>query len=343
MKISVIVPFLNASQHLGNCLQALVGQQVQDLEIILVDNGSIDCSADIAQEFISNHPESRIILLEEKTPGASAARNSGARKAQGVWLIFTDADCVPDSEWVSDFKKEINKNDSVGALAGCIRPAQSDRIVSRFLGMFTLPGNETDSLHSGTTLMEGLFPSANLAVRRDIFNLIGGFTESLRFGEDHDLCYKIYKSGYKIKAITNAVVRHIHRTTLIGLAKQSFGFGTAHPYELRHFTSGAIILSSPLIQVNRPCKGIYIWIDMNQADKKLLISLIPGLFWSPLYILSIIYFSYLCFFINKVGVQKNVSIKIWELPALSTLLIMKSVALTVGRLVYSFKHKVLCV
>jgi hypothetical protein len=138
-------------------------------------------------------------------------------------------------------------------------------------------------------------------------------------------------------------VEHIHRSTLKGLLKQAFGFGSSHPFELKYFTPGRTILAAPFLDVNKATPGNWIWIDLNQADKKLLLSLIPGLFWYPLYSLAIIYFIYLCFFVHKIGAQRNVLTKIRELPLLSLLLLLKSIALGTGRFVYSFKHKVLCV
>ena len=109
------------------------------------------------------------------------------------------------------------------------------------------------------------------------------------------------------------------------------------------FGASKTILSSPFLDINKTTPGKWIWIDLNQADKKLLISLIPGLFWAPLFFFSFIYILYLCFFIKKVGAERNVTTKIRELPALSLLLLLKSLALGAGRCAHSLKHKVMCI
>lgn len=211
------------------------------------------------------------------------------------------------------------------------------------MSLFTLPPITKETIHSGSNLTEGFYPTANLAVKKEVFDHVGGFNETLRVGEDHELCHKIYSAGYRIKAIETAVVEHIHRSTFNGFLRQAFGFGSSHPFELKHFTSGKTILASPLLKINKSTPGRWIWLDFNQADKKLLISFIPGLFWAPLYFLPVVYFFYLCSFINKVGAQRGMTTKAKELAPLAAFLLLKSFALSAGRVAHSFKHKVLCV
>lgn len=339
--VSVIVPIYNAQETLQRCLSALALSVTEGTEILLVDNGSTDNSFAVCEEFRHRQPNLRILLLQEATKGPSAARNTGARIAKGEWLIFTDADCVPSRTWISDYLVHFS-DVGLGAVAGCICPYPPSSAVQKAISLFTLPSNTREIVHMRSNLREGFYPTANLAVRKEAFHSVGGFNRSLRYGEDHELCHKIYSAGYRIKAIETAVVEHIHRSTLQGLLNQAFGFGSSHPFELRNFTSGRTILATPFLEVDKCTPGRWIWIDLNQADKKLLLSLIPGFFWPPLYSLSILYFLYLCFFIHKVAVQRNMSAKIHELPALSLLLLLKSFALGAGRFVHSFKHKVLC-
>jgi glycosyltransferase involved in cell wall biosynthesis len=341
LSVSVIIPIYNAQETLQRCLSALAVSVTEETEIVVVDNGSTDNSLAICEEFRHGHPNLRIMLLQEATKGPSAARNAGASIARGDWLIFTDSDCIPSRNWISDYQVHFS-GAGLGAVAGCIQPYPPSNVVQKAISLFTLPPITREIVSSGSNLTEGFYPTANLAVRKETFDLVGGFNEDLRYGEDHELCHKIYKAGYRIKAIETAVVEHIHRSTLKGLLTQAFGFGSSHPFELKYFTSGRTILASPFLDINKPTPGKWIWIDLNQADKKLFISLIPGVLWPPLYCLSIIYFFYLCFFIHKIGAQKNVITKARELPILSLLLLLKSFALGAGRFVHSFKHKVLC-
>jgi len=90
--VSVIVPAYNAARTLGACLEAL-GQQTmprEQYEIILVDDGSTDDTAQIAGRYAGVK-----VLKLARNRGAAAARNAGIAAAQGELLLFTDADCIP--------------------------------------------------------------------------------------------------------------------------------------------------------------------------------------------------------------------------------------------------------
>ncbi|MFC1580657.1 glycosyltransferase [Thermodesulfobacteriota bacterium] len=339
--ISIIIPIYNSANTLTKCLSGLSKCFSGDIEIILVDNNSTDNSLQVCNHFKSRYPKENIIVVEEMKKGPAAARNSGVAKATGDWLLFTDADCMPSPDWVLDFRTHFN-NSKVGAVAGCIQPYPPTNLIQKTLALFTLTENKKEVIHNNFKFPGGLYPTANLAVRKNVFEMIGGFNEDLKFGEDHELCYKTYKSGNRIKVVTDAIVEHIHRKKLRAMLKQSFFFGTAHPYELRHFTKGGIVFNAPLIKINKIMPGIRIWIDINQADKKLIIVLLLGLFWFPLYALVPIYFLYLCTSIRKTGLEKRMKIKFIELPFLALLLIIKSFCLTLGRILYSYKHRVVC-
>lgn len=340
-KTSVVVPFYNAEKTLRLCLDSLCSQTLKPHEIILVDNSSKDGSKEIVDSFIKNFNELRINYVFCEKRGPSAARNKGSERATGDWLIFTDSDCVPSQNWISDYTAHFDK-ESLGAVAGCIKPYLPSGTVEKSLALFTLPENRSEIIHDNFNINEGLYPTANLAVKKKVLNSIGGFNEGLRYGEDHELCYRIYRSGYKIKAVKNAMVEHMHRSRLTGLIKQAYGIGSAHPFKLRHLSGGEIIFSLPFSEINRTKPGKYVWIDLVQADKKLFLFFLLGLIWWPFYFLMPTYFLRLCFFVRKKSVEKDIATKIGELPFLAILLILKSLALTCGRISHSFKHRVVC-
>ena len=99
LKISIVVPFYNAEETLSFCLEALLFQSYLPSEILLVDNNSMDGSSSTAKRF-ANDNSSLITYLLESQQGPSYARNSGARLASGDIIAFTDADCVPDRDWL---------------------------------------------------------------------------------------------------------------------------------------------------------------------------------------------------------------------------------------------------
>ena len=91
--VSVIVPVYHTSEYLPQCLESLLNQTLEDLEILCVDDGSSDDSAEIAEEF--SRRDSRVRLLRQEHQGVSAARNLGLRHARGTYIAFVDGD-----DWV---------------------------------------------------------------------------------------------------------------------------------------------------------------------------------------------------------------------------------------------------
>jgi glycosyltransferase involved in cell wall biosynthesis len=89
-KISVIVPVYNASSHLEQCLQSILGQTYHGLEVIAVNDGSTDDSGVMLDVFASN--DTRLHVYHTKNNGVSAARNLGLSKASGEYIAFVDAD-----------------------------------------------------------------------------------------------------------------------------------------------------------------------------------------------------------------------------------------------------------
>lgn len=342
--ISVIIPFKNAAEHLPSLLEALMVQRRPADEIILVDNNSSDRSVQIAKDFISAQVHLPIKLLSQKKPGASAARNFGAASAQSDWLVFTDADCIPDPAWLEDLSAAVEKGpEEIAACAGRINPAPPRNITARFLGLYTLPANKKDQVYSRFSFTRGGgFPTANFAVRREVFERVGGFDESIRiYGEDHDLCLKIYQTGYKIKALKSAVILHDHRAAFKGLCKQSYGFGRSHAVMLKRVKPALCVFHVPGIRAELKI-GLRCWLDFNQADKKLALSVIPGLFWWPLFALPVLFFLYLNISVWRKGRKLNQKAGILELPALSFLLLVKSASMTLGRILYSLRYGVIC-
>ena len=90
VKVSVIIPVYNAEKYLHQCIDSIVNQTLQNIEIICVDDGSSDHSLDILQEY--QQKDARIQVITQKNGGAGAARNNGLRHAKGEYLSILDAD-----------------------------------------------------------------------------------------------------------------------------------------------------------------------------------------------------------------------------------------------------------
>ena len=91
IKVSIIVPFYNVENYIEKCLQSLVSQTLEDIEIILVNDGSEDKSEEIAKKFIETYPE-KLVYLKKENGGLSDARNYAIPKARGEYIAFLDSD-----------------------------------------------------------------------------------------------------------------------------------------------------------------------------------------------------------------------------------------------------------
>lgn len=89
-KISIIVPVYNSEKDLPTCLDSIINQTMQDIEVIIVDDGSTDNSLKICQEYAKN--DKRILIHSQKNKGVSAARNMGLKLATGDFIGFVDSD-----------------------------------------------------------------------------------------------------------------------------------------------------------------------------------------------------------------------------------------------------------
>ena len=89
-KLSIIVPVYNAEKYLHQCVDSILEQELTDLEVILVDDGSIDISAAICDEYVSR--DSRVKVIHKTNGGVCLARNTGIESSSGEYITFVDAD-----------------------------------------------------------------------------------------------------------------------------------------------------------------------------------------------------------------------------------------------------------
>ena len=109
--ITVVVPIYNAEIYLARCIESLIHQTYPSLQIILVNDGAIDNSLAIAQEYAAQ--DSRIEVYSQTNQGQSAARNRGIMHAKGEYISFVDADDYIDQSFYQTLIQHIGENDCV--------------------------------------------------------------------------------------------------------------------------------------------------------------------------------------------------------------------------------------
>ena len=214
--ISVIIPAYNAGDTLGGCLAALEAQSLtrNQYEIIVVDDGSTDRTAEIARRY-------DVRLVRQPNAGPAAARNRGAQAARGEILLFTDADCEPAPDWIERMLAPFRDPEVAGA-KGVYRTRQR-KPVARFVQL------EYEDKYARMSHQERIdfVDTYSAAYRRDVFLANGGFdplfpTASV---EDQEFSFRLARKGYRLAFVPQAVVYHRHDTTLGEYWRRKFGIG----------------------------------------------------------------------------------------------------------------------
>ena len=110
-KVSVIVPIYNVEDYIEQCLETLVNQTLEEIEIILVNDGSKDNSEKIAKQYKEKYPN-KITYLEKENGGLSDARNFGIPYAKGEYIAFLDSDDYVELIMYEEMYKIAKKEDS---------------------------------------------------------------------------------------------------------------------------------------------------------------------------------------------------------------------------------------
>ena len=181
--VSVVVPFFNSARHLRASVESLLRQEHVGgpHEVILVNNGSTDGSASIAAEY------DQLILLEEQTPGAYAARNAGIEAATAPLIAFTDADCVVANDWLRAMQDGM-QDPSIAMLVGRCQFPENASVTLRWLGAYENAKTEYVVTH-GPPSRQFAYAN-NMAVRASVFDELGPFKEWKR-AADSELVHRL--------------------------------------------------------------------------------------------------------------------------------------------------------
>ncbi|MDH7485530.1 MAG: glycosyltransferase [Anaerolineae bacterium] len=262
---SIVIPAYNAARTIASCLQALERQSIprQQYEVIVVDDGSTDGTAEVVQRFIrardvanrdspsgtgltgvSNpRPLSLITLIRQPRQGAAVARNAGACLAGGDFVLFLDADCVPADDWVERMISALQQ-DGVAGVGGVVRSPQQGLIPRFIQAEYDMRYERiarrpyTDFVSSGTA-----------GYRRQVFAAVGGFAAELGGAEDTDLSFRLCEAGYRLVLEPEAVVYHLHPESLLAYVRRKFiyAYWRARVYQ-RHPQKVADDSRTPLSQ-----------------------------------------------------------------------------------------------
>lgn len=226
--VSVIIPVFNDATRLKLCLAALENQTYPKslYEVIVVDNDS------------DNNEEIEVVVAEfgqagvtsESTPGSYSARNKGISLAKGEILAFTDADCIPMSDWIEKGVKNLLQVDNCGLVAGKIEiffknPAHLT-MVELYESIMALPQKEFLEKHRyGAT--------ANVFTLKSVIEQVGTFDATLKSSGDMEWGQRVASFGYQQIYAEDTCVAHPARFSFKDLYKRTLRHAGGH-YDLQN-------------------------------------------------------------------------------------------------------------
>jgi len=217
--ISVVVCSYNGARTIRDCLEGLRKLEYPNCEVIVVDDGSTDCTAAIAREY-----DCRVIRTENR--GLSNARNTGWQAANGGIVAYIDDDAYPDPHWLhylaSAFLNTMNATHA--AVGGPNIAPPTDGPIAECVAH--APGGPTHVLLSDREAEH--IPGCNMAFRKSCLAAIGGFDPQFRVaGDDVDVCWRLQQEGWTLGFNPAAVVWHHRRNSVRAYLRQQKGYGKA--------------------------------------------------------------------------------------------------------------------
>lgn len=210
--VSIIIPVRNGAATIARCLEAALDSRYERFEVIVVDDGSDDRSAEIIKTFPCT------LVQLPRHSGASSARNSGACHSHGEILFFTDADCLLNEDTLAIAVATLTAAGRDVVLGGTytMEPAD-DRFFSAFQSVFVNHAESRDCNNPDYIAAHAMVLYA------DAFEKSGGFVEEfLPILEDVDFSHRLRNTGHRLIMNPGIQVRHLFDYSLLGSACNGF-------------------------------------------------------------------------------------------------------------------------
>lgn len=233
VKISIILPVYNVEEYLSKCLDSLVNQTFEDIEIICIDDGSADNSLAILNSYAQR--DSRIKIIEQENSGCYVARNKGLEAAQGEYIMFVDSDDWLELDACESAYNQIKKQDSDLVIFNFynINP-RKEKNLSRFFN--NLSTDETfyfdncpeDFYYINTSIWAKLYKKSSICVK---------FDDILRKSADTVFFWRYCLHNPKISVLNIPLYNYLER-------ESSLMFEQSNTVELKLFKAIQLLLNS---------------------------------------------------------------------------------------------------
>ncbi len=195
-KVSVIVPVYNMEKYLIQCMDSLVNQTLDDIEIIFINDGSSDKSLDLIKEY-KKHYSNKIKIIDQENAGISVARNNGIKIATGKYIGFVDSDDFVDLNMFEHLYSEIEKTKSDIVVCNYKKYYQSD---DNYININVVKNINSTNIYEDTTLINSIdYGPCNKLYKKSLFDGIE-FPVNKKY-EDLNAILKIFLKANKISKI----------------------------------------------------------------------------------------------------------------------------------------------
>jgi glycosyltransferase involved in cell wall biosynthesis len=215
--VSVVICAYNAERTMRPCLESLRKLDYPNYEVVIIDDGSRDRTAEISMDF----PEFRLIRQPNK--GLSVARNVGLHAARGEIIAYTDSDCVVDPHWLTLMVRAMVDDNLDGCGGPNYAPHEDGRVEACVAAS---PGAPCHVLvgHDRAEHLAG----CNMVFTKAALEAVGGFDPQFTSaGDDVDVCWRILAAGMRLGFCPAAFVWHFRRNTITAYFGQQRGYGRA--------------------------------------------------------------------------------------------------------------------
>lgn len=223
--VSVVVPFHGSREKAERAAAALGALELRDGDELIVADNTEDAV------FASLGTEGMDVIVTEVKRSAYAARNIGAEAAANDWLLFLDDDCRPPRDLIDRYFRRA-PSDAAGAVAGEVQGAEGQSgVIPAYIRSRRHLDQELGLRHP----YRPMAVTANLLVRREAWQAVGGFAEQTRSGADADFCWRLQDVGWALELDSGAAVEHVHRDSLRALLEQARRDGAGGRWLMRRW------------------------------------------------------------------------------------------------------------
>jgi glycosyltransferase involved in cell wall biosynthesis len=217
-KISIIISVRNEANKIGQCLEALFSQSLKPYEVIVVDGHSTDMTVENAKKY-------PVKIFYEDYYTRAGGCHIGLENAKGDFIAFTDADCIPERNWLENLIKEFNN--SIVGVGGAIKNIGDtlwEKSINLAFATFLGSANSIQGrLFKTKRFVRSISGCSSIYRRQDLLK-VGGFNPLVSGAEDTEINGRLLKIG-KLLWTPNAVVLHDHRRGLKEFAKHMYRYG----------------------------------------------------------------------------------------------------------------------